>query len=340
MSQYYYDPFASDSCADDALKAEFYRRQSVKREKHEIRLISLSMACAIIAYLIIQFLVSGALITFGLYDLYNSNALFQYSFNVIAVSFASVAVPFGVMALVNKKRYNYPVIPTKKLGAGRAFLWICVGMMCCCAGQIAVSFIVSFFQSIFGIEFQSSETTTPDSPLTCAVSFISLAIIPAICEEFAMRCCSLQLLRKYGKGFGVAAVSIVFGILHGNVVQFIFAFTVGMILGYITVVVDSVLPAIFIHAFNNGISAVQLTINYAAGESVSSTVVSVIYIFWFAAGIAATIYLAFKKELVSKQSGYHGVLTVGQRFGAFLFPWMIVPLAILIAMTAGTIAKV
>lgn len=339
MSQYYYNPFGSND-VNEAMQRELYRQQRIKQEKHEIRMISLSMGCAIIAYLLIQSLASGALMAFDLYDLYMNDPVFQYSFTVIAVSFASVAVPFGIMALINKKRYISPVIPNKRLKASKAFAWICFGMLCCCISQIVVSYIVLFFQEVFGLELGSSEVSDPDSVLSCILNLIALAIIPAICEEFAMRCCSLQLLKKYGKGFGVVAVSIVFGLLHGNVVQFIFAFAIGLVLGFITVRTDSIVPAIFIHALNNGMSVVQMTLNYAVNEDVSSKCVTVIYILWMVLGIIAGIYLLRKKELVKKDSDCRSVLTAGQKFSAFLFPWMIIPFVILIALTAATVTKV
>lgn len=340
MSQYYYNPFGSGSDVNEAMQRELYKQQRIKQEKHEIRMISLTMGCAIVAYLVIQSVVTSLLLVFDLYDLYSTNPIFQYSLNVIGVSFLSVAVPFGIMALVNKKRYTSPIIPNKRLKSSKAFAWVCFGMVCCCASQIVVSFIVLFFQSVFGLELQSSEVTKPDSVLACVMNLIALAIIPAICEEFAMRCCSLQLLRKYGKGFAVTAVSIVFGLLHGNVVQFIFAFTIGFILGYITVRTDSIVPAIFIHALNNGMSVVQLTLNYAVNETVSNNVVTVIYIFWTVAGIISAVYLALKKELIKKDNSCASVLTVGQKFWSFLFPWMIIPFAILIIFTANTVVKV
>ena len=106
MSQYYYNPFGSGSGVNEAMHRELQKQQMIKNEKHEIRMISLTMGCAIVAYIIIQAVVSGALLTFDLYDLYLNNALFQYSFSIIGVSFAAVAVPFGVMALINKKKYT------------------------------------------------------------------------------------------------------------------------------------------------------------------------------------------------------------------------------------------
>lgn len=340
MSQYYYNPFGNSSDVNEAMQRELYKQQRIKQEKHEIRMISLSMGCAIVAYLVIQTLVSGLLTIFGLYDLYMNNPVFQYSFTIIGVSFASVAVPFGVMALVNKKRYTAPVIPNKRLKASKSFTWICFGMVCCCAVQIAVSLIVAIFQELFHLELKSGEVNEPNSVWACIMCMIGLAIIPAICEEFAMRCCSLQLLKKYGKGFGVVAVSIVFGLLHGNVVQFIFAFAIGLVLGFITVRTDSIVPAVFIHALNNSMSVVQLSVKYFAGEKVSTYAVSAIYIFWTIAGIIAGIYLLIKKELIKKDKSDISVLTNGQKFTAFLFPFMIIPFAILIVLTALTVSKI
>lgn len=339
MSQYYYNPFGS-SDVNEAMQREYNRQLRVKQEKHEIRMISLSMGCAIIAYLAIQMLVSSLLVPLGLYDLYLNNPVFQYSFTVIAVSFASVALPFGIMALVNKKNYTAPIIPNKRLKASRAFVWVCFGMLCCVAANIVVSFVITFMEGLFGLKFNGGEITEPDSVFACVMYLIGVSIIPAICEELAMRCFSLQLLRKYGKGFGVVAVSIVFGLLHGNVVQFIFAFLIGLVLGYVTVRTDSIVPAIFIHALNNGMSVVQSVVNYAAGENTATTVTVLMYLFWVAAGIVSGLYLLVKKELFFKDKNNGSVLTTGQKFTAFLFPCMLIPIAVLVLLTITTIDKV
>lgn len=340
MSQYYYNPFGNNSDVNEAMQREFYIKQRVKQEKHEIRMISLSMGCAIVAYLVVQTFVTGLVAAFGFIDLFNENSVFQYSFTVIGVSFMSVAVPFGIMALFNKKRYISPVIPNKRIKASGIFAWVSFGMLCCCVCQIAVSFIVLFFKNVLGLELKSGSISEPDSIFACVMNMIALAVIPAICEEFAMRCCSLQLLKRYGKGFAVVAVSIVFGLLHGNVVQFIFAFAVGLILGFVTVKTDSIVPAVLIHAFNNAMSSIQSILKYASGDKISDNAVTVIYIVWMALGVFSAIYLFIKKEFVKKPKENDSVLTTTQKFTAFLFPCMIIPFAILIVMTAMTVVKV
>lgn len=334
MSQYYYNPFGNNSDVYEAGQTQFLIEQQKKAEKKEIRIISLTMGCAIIAYVLLQNFVGLLLLQFNLYDEYESNPVFNYSFYVLFVSFLSVLVPFGVMALINKKRYAYPAIPKTHIKASRTVAWIGFGMGCCIAANYVVAVIITVVNALTGFELSQSEMTQPNSVFSCILLAMCLSIMPGICEELAMRCFSLQLLRKYGKGFAVFAVSIVFGLLHGNVVQFIFAFLVGLVLGFITVKTDSIVPAIFTHAFNNGMSVVQYIVKYALGEDMAEKSTVSLYVFWFVFAICSIVYLIVKKEFktVSKDST-KSVLTTGEKFTAFLFPWMIVPFGILIYLT-------
>lgn len=335
MSQYYYNPFGSGSdMNNNAMQMNFLRQQQAKKEKHEIRVISFSMGCAIVAYLIIQTIAVQFLNMLGWNDFYSQSTTFQYAFNILFVSFLSVLVPFGIVAIVNKKRYERSIVPSEKVGFAKGFCWVCFGMAGCVLANVVVSYIVAIIQQIVGHDLYSGLDIKPDSIFAIALEFVGIAIIPAICEELAMRAFSLQLLAKYGKGFGVFAVSLVFGLLHGNIVQFIFAFLVGVILGFVTVKTNNIAPAIFIHAFNNGMSAVQSAVTYFAGENTANIVSVIVYVFWIAAGVLSGLYLLLKKEFVKTKEKSNSVLTTGQKFSAFLFPWMIVPFVELIVITA------
>lgn len=336
MSQYYYNPFGNSSVNEERERL-FLRKQQEKKEKSEIRLISFTMGCAIIAYILMQSVAVSVMSIFGWYDLYNESPVFQSAFNIIGISFLSVAVPFGIMALINKKRYAYPVIPSKPVKASKCFAWVCFGMMCSSVANMSVSYIFTFLQALFDVEFTRGSALEPNSAFSCVMLVFSTAVAPAICEEFAMRCCSLQLLRKYGKGFAVAAVSIVFGLLHGNLVQFVFAFVVGLVLAYITVQTDSVVPAVLVHGLSNGISVTNSVLNYAAGEKIAEYSVVAIYLLWIIAGALCGVYLLFKGGFKRTDDRKQSVLTTGQKFVSFLFPWMIIPFVILIYFTAKSI---
>lgn len=333
MSQYYYNPFGSND-VNEAMQMQMMKEKRVKEEKHEIRMISLCMSAAIMAFLIIQNIFALALYSLGISDLATSNPVFQYAFNVIAGSVCSVALPFGIAALINKRKYKYSIVPSKRIKPSKCALWVGFGMICCIGANYAVSILMILCESI-GIKLTQSEMLEPDSVFSCIMFVVAVAVVPAICEEFAMRCCSLQLLRNYGKGFAVFSVSIVFGILHGNVIQFVFAFLIGLVLGFVTIKTDSIVPAILIHAFNNGMSAVQSIVNYAAGEDAADYAVIGLYIFWLIFGVISGICLLIKGEFKSKvKEVSQSVLTTGQKFTAFLIPWMILPLFLLLLLTA------
>ncbi|MCC8072571.1 MAG: CPBP family intramembrane metalloprotease [Clostridiales bacterium] len=340
MQEYYYVPPTAQR-NDEIARRNFERQRRIENEKHELRTVSCYLGAAIIAYLVIQTVASYVLMKIpNAYTLYSENSVFQTAFNIIAVSILSVALPFGVVALINKKRCARPIIPSERVGGFNCAIWVCFGMGCCIVSNVVVSFVVVFFESVFGLELTQGTTLEPDSVFACVMEVIGIAIIPAICEEFAMRCCSLQLLKKYGKGFAVFAVSTVFGLLHGNVIQFLFAFMIGCILGLMTVKTNSVIPAMLVHGFNNGMSALQSVVLYATGnEDISDRVITIIYLFWIVTGIISALVLLFKGEF-KRQKTYQGNLTVGQRLGAFLCPGMIIPFAILILITASTVKTI
>ena len=195
----------------------------------------------------------------------------------------------------------------------------------------------------FGYGLTSNSAGDPNSVFACVIALIGTAIVPAICEEFAMRCCCVQLLRKYGNGFAVLSISIVFGLLHGNVIQFVFAFLVGLILGYITVKTDSVVPAILVHALNNGMSVVASIVRYAATDTAADSVTVGMYVFWLLVGAAATIYLLVKKQLYTPKAQVAPnpeAPTFGQCMGAFFgTPGMIVSFIPLVVLTIFSIQK-
>lgn len=339
MSQYYYNPFGNNSDVYEAAQARFLIEQKKRAEKKEIRIISLTMGCAIIAYILLQYILRFVLVQLNLYNEYMSNPVLNYSIYVLCISFLSVLVPFGIMALINRKRYTYPVIPKTPIKLSSSVAWIGFGMGCCIVANYIVAVIITVINSLTGFELAQGEMTEPNSVFSCILLVMCLSIMPGICEELAMRCFSLQLLRKYGKGFAVFAVSIVFGLLHGNVVQFIFAFLVGLVLGYITVKTDSIVPAIFTHAFNNGMSVLQYIVKYAFGENMAEKSTVFLYVFWFVFAVFSLVYLIVKKEFkTTVKETSNSVLTTGEKFTAFLFPWMIVPFGVLIYLTVLSIA--
>jgi membrane protease YdiL (CAAX protease family) len=316
-----------------------YAKLEKSKQKSELMHIGVAIGIAIICYLLIQTILSTMLIPLGFYDLYQSSAVFSDCVNIIAVSFCSVAVPFGVMWLAMKKKHNIKtqLIPNTKIGFELSCVWIAFGLGWCLLSNVVVQQVINIFNH-FGYQLKQYDSLEPDSALACLTCLISTAIIPAICEEFAMRCCCLGVLKKYGKAFSVFAVSIVFGLLHGNVIQFVFAFLVALVLGYVTVKTDSIFPAIFIHMFNNGLSVISSVSTYLFGSQSSTYIILVVYLIIIIASIMSLVYLISNKCFTPEEK--HQKSPTELSFGSkllCLLPGLAVPFLILIYLTSKTI---
>lgn len=89
------------------------------------------------------------------------------------------------------------------------------------------------------------------APSTSSLVMI-LALLPAVCEEFAFRGFILSGLRHLGNKYRAILLSaFLFGVAHGVIQQSIVAGTFGMVLGFVAVQTGSIWPAIVFHAVHN-----------------------------------------------------------------------------------------
>ncbi len=94
-----------------------------------------------------------------------------------------------------------------------------------------------------------------------------IAVLPAICEEFAFRGFVLSGLRHMGhKWTAILVSSLFFGATHALFQQSIVASLVGVILGYIAVQSGSIWPCILFHAIHNSLAVLVQRVIGDAGQ--------------------------------------------------------------------------
>lgn len=90
------------------------------------------------------------------------------------------------------------------------------------------------------------------------VAFFVISMEPAICEEVVYRGVVYQGYRR-GKILVAALVSaFLFGIMHMNLNQFVYAFMIGILFALINEAVGSIIPSMLIHMYINGKSVVLI----------------------------------------------------------------------------------
>ena len=83
-------------------------------------------------------------------------------------------------------------------------------------------------------------------------SFVALAVAAPIIEEFLFRGIILEgFLKNYDPKRAIIQSSAIFGVFHLNPWQFLIAFALGLLLGWLYYRTRSLLPCLFVHFGNN-----------------------------------------------------------------------------------------
>lgn len=120
--------------------------------------------------------------------------------------------------------------------------------------------IASFFGSIIRMcGYENAPTlasaSSGDYSITAfIINVITVAILPAICEETAHRGLLLKGFSTLGIKKAIILSSLLFGLMHLNVNQFFYATVLGFIIALTVIISKNIIPAIIIHFMNNFLS--------------------------------------------------------------------------------------
>jgi len=139
---------------------------------------------------------------------------------------------------------NFPAMVG--LGHGTNFLFMLI-----------VFIISKFTPDSINLEkaFSPMESLTPPNFICGVFLAFSTIVCAPLFEEFLTRGILLGVLKPYGEGFAIIVSGLLFGLMHGNLQQFLYASVLGVALGYIAVQTGSILPTTILHALFNSISA-------------------------------------------------------------------------------------
>ena len=214
----------------------------------------------------------------------------------------SFMVPAVIIRLFLRKKNQQPVRFEVKL-SWKIFAMIFACVFCCFAFSFLNSMIVSLFDSPY--EDMFNYYLPPMSDVGIILQFITIAFVPAFCEEFLFRGVVLSNLMPYGKSAAIIISSICFGLMHGNFYQFLYTTVAGIFLGLIYAETGSIWPSTIAHMINNAISVLQ-TVMYERMEENYATLFSLLMdSLIFFVGIISIIYLV--KKLKSRKKSLNVV---------------------------------
>ena len=318
--------------------SETYRNTA--EEKINIGLIGKTSGLCIIAYVIIQNALTLPLLFPYVRELFKTNSLFQDSVTIF-LSVLGLLIPFAVGGKRLEKKLNVNAFPLEKPYDMRlAGFVVFLGFFICLIGDYITGQFTGLIEKT-GFKLSQPDFATPDGIIGRLYYILTIAVVPALCEEAAVRGAVMQPLRRYGDKFAIIISSLVFAILHGNLVQFPFALIAGLGLGYAACITGSLWPSIIIHCLNNVYSCITafMMTDITDTEKLNTVFTVTLYSLYAVSILGSVIFVFIKgRRSLNKLPTYN---TAGKKAGAFFgnIP-MIISLIIMLIITANYISRV
>lgn len=254
-------------------------RKTDKRKKDEIydmnktkfKEIIFKISIAMLMYIVVSNVLG--LVGILLKDVFGFSGNIQSAINII----------IWILSILPSYLYLRPISKRNKITSDKQNIrmtidWIMMGLLVVTGIQFIISMITTESSSFDILKLIGADFT---SIIGISLFILQIAILPAIFEELLFRKAMLSVLSKYGNLVAILITSSCFALIHQNLTQGVFAFFMGIVLGYITIKTKSIIPAMIIHFLNNFTAAISIialqknntTITYVTGIIITAVLI-------------------------------------------------------------------
>ncbi len=228
-----------------------------------------------------------------------------------------LGIPILFFAFVKRKSPDGKIGFAKKMPEHpTACIGFCLGVMY--FANVLAS-VISVYFSNMGVDLPSpSAESEYIGMLPFAVNVAVSALLPAFLEEILMRGFVMGGMAKYDKRASLIISSVLFGLMHLNPIQNLFAVIAGLVIGHFVLKSGSLWFGIAVHFLNNFIALAKNTVLYSS-DSDSAFVVSIcVDVFIFIFGVVSAVYL-IKKEALFSNGEHEGRMLLTLSDGMILY---------------------
>lgn len=321
----FYDPASS-----------IYVRQ--ENEKKSIKRISIAAGLSVIAYVLIQNILSILVYLSPIGEIYENDLTMQ-SVVSIFLSVLGILVPFSVGGYFINKGKSTPIVNFEKpVSIPLMLSAAALGIFVCLAGNYVTSVFVNFMDAA-GISLSAPDYSPPSDFAGRIIYTVSIAVIPPLVEEFAVRGVILQPLRRYGDRFAILASALLFAVMHGNLIQAPFALIAGIGIGYAVCITNSIWTGVLIHFCNNLYSVI---LEFLSEDITGAEELNTVYLILTGALYAVSILGSVAFVVIKKQRKImpsFTALSERSKMKAFILTVpMIIALIMMIKITSNFVA--
>lgn len=171
----------------------------------------------------------------------------------MAAYLLSFMLPVLVYRLLSPREGRIPMALSPRIPR-RLWLVIPAALAITYCAALANAFLIRTMGLSSGASYPVPEGM---QPYEAVLLYMSVAIVPAFCEEFLFRGLILPELLPFGRTTAVLGSAVLFGLMHQNLEQMLYATVAGVILGLVAMECGSIWGGVIIHLFNNLLSVVD-----------------------------------------------------------------------------------
>lgn len=235
---------------------------------------------------------------------------------------ACFALPVYFFRLISPENRSFHVRTEWKLPSF-APLYIFAGIAVIMVAAYLNAYLLEIFHYNDFIGELTDESYTQNYQLILA--FFTTAVVPGFVEEFLFRGLILEKLLPYGRETAVIFSALLFGLMHQNAGQFLYATVAGLVLGYLYVITRSIWCGVLLHFSNNFFSVLMGALSERLPGATGNAVTYLINFAVMAVGFTAAVFLLFRAKdnrLEAQRSGCFGrSLPLHPDAGTVELPW-------------------
>ena len=308
--------------------------QEAYDEKQQIKRLSnifgASLSVQFVSSIIVSFALSLLVLVLKYFAhiyfpaIYNGNKPLLENAFTLYMYITYMFIAFAVMAYMLKKN------PLKEINARRikkpALILpaVIISLLFYAVGTI-VSILIEQYMAVIHLKTVVSGFKMPTQTSAIVFYVLTICVFAPLLEEFIFRGLILQSLRKFGDVFAIVISALLFGLMHGNLMQAPFAFVTALAFGYFVIKFNSIWVSVIAHCVINSSSVALDFFQNKLGAANTSIIILMILggILIFSA-LSALILIRtdfFKENKLKNPS----IFTPNLKFKSLIFtPWFIV----------------
>ncbi len=199
--------------------------------------------------------------------------------SIVRNDVATIIIQIGIMILVpmllsflllkQKPKEQLKTCHFKKISCKAVLISFGIGILLFFLNLIVANFfsnLIHLFGYSSGGSSSSGGSTVEISPVVLfLLEVVFTAILPGFCEEFMHRGVLMRnVASQTNYKTAIIISSVCFGLMHLNIEQVFYASILGLIIGYVGAVSDSIYPCMILHFCNNFLS---VYFSYASSQN-------------------------------------------------------------------------